>query len=77
MTGNHGNAPVIIGIDLAHLSRIGAFFFMCLNQVFSNMSAVDLFIRKKALFMLALCLYYFQYFDMHTHTHTHSHSLQS
>jgi ATP-binding cassette subfamily G (WHITE) protein 2 len=31
--------------------RLGAFFFMCLNQVFSNMSAVDLFIQRKALFI--------------------------
>lgn len=33
------------------LVRSGAFFFMIMNQVFSNMSAVDLFIRRKALFM--------------------------
>ena len=33
------------------LCRIGAIFFMVMNQIFSNMNAVDLFIRQKALFM--------------------------
>lgn len=31
--------------------RVGAFFFMIMSQVFSNMSAVDLFIQRKALFI--------------------------
>lgn len=34
--------------------RIGAFFFMTLNLVFINISAVDLFIKQKALFMWEL-----------------------
>lgn len=31
--------------------RIGAFFFIVLNQIFGNLSAVDVFIKQKALFM--------------------------
>ncbi len=31
--------------------RIGALFFIVMNQVFGNLSAVDVFIRQKALFM--------------------------
>ena len=33
------------------LCRVGAIFFTVMNQIFSNMNAVDLFIRQKALFM--------------------------
>ncbi|XP_019854880.1 PREDICTED: ATP-binding cassette sub-family G member 2-like [Amphimedon queenslandica] len=32
-------------------NRIGAIFFMVMNQIFSNMNAVDIFIRQKALFI--------------------------
>ena len=32
-------------------SRLGALFFMIMNQVLINLAAVDLFIRDKALFM--------------------------
>ena len=31
--------------------RIGAFFFIAMNIVFGNLSAVELFIRERALFM--------------------------
>ncbi|XP_064387242.1 broad substrate specificity ATP-binding cassette transporter ABCG2-like [Halichondria panicea] len=31
--------------------RIGAFFFIVMNQVFGNLSAVDVFIKQKALFI--------------------------
>ena len=31
--------------------RIGALFFIVLNTVFSNLSAVDVFIKQKAIFM--------------------------
>ena len=37
--------------NLFLILRSGAFIFMIMNQVFANMSAVDLFIRRKALFM--------------------------
>ena len=33
--------------------RLGALFFIIMNQVFGNLSAVDLFIKEKALFMYA------------------------
>ena len=31
--------------------RIGAIFFMIMNQIFGNMNAVELFITQKPLFM--------------------------
>jgi len=31
--------------------RLGAFFFIVMNYVFSNMAAVDIFIRERSLFM--------------------------
>ena len=31
--------------------RLGAIFFIVMNQVFSNLSAVDVFIKQKALFI--------------------------
>ena len=31
--------------------RIGAFFFIVMNIVFGNLSAVELFIRERSLFM--------------------------
>ncbi len=31
--------------------RIGAIFFIIMNQVFSNLSAIEVFIKQKALFM--------------------------
>ena len=34
-------------------SRLGVIFFIITNQVFGNLSAVDLFIKGKALFMYA------------------------
>ena len=33
--------------------RVGAFFFIVMNYVFSNMSAVDIFIKERAVFMWA------------------------
>ncbi len=33
------------------LCRFGAFFFMAINQVFLNLTALDIFIRQKPLFM--------------------------
>ena len=36
------------------LYRVGALFFIVMNQVFGNLSAIDLFIRQKALFMYEL-----------------------
>jgi len=32
-------------------NRVGAFFFIIMNQVFGNMSAVELFIKERAIFM--------------------------
>ena len=32
--------------------RVGVIFFLVMNQIFGNMSAVDLFVRQKSLFML-------------------------
>ena len=34
--------------------RLGALFFIIMNQVFGNLSAIDLFIKDKALFMSVL-----------------------
>ena len=31
--------------------RVGAFFFIVMNYVFGNMSAVDIFIKERAVFM--------------------------
>ena len=31
--------------------RVGAFFFIVMNQVFGNLSAVELFIKERAIFM--------------------------
>ena len=31
--------------------RVGAIFFIVMNQVFGNLSAIDLFIKQRALFM--------------------------
>jgi len=31
--------------------RLGAIFFIVINTVFGNLSAVDVFIRQKAIFM--------------------------
>ena len=33
------------------INRVGAFFFIVMNQVFGNMSAVELFIKERAIFM--------------------------
>jgi len=35
------------------VTRVGAFFFIVMNYVFSNMSAVDIFIKERAVFMWA------------------------
>ena len=37
----------LIGIE----NRTGAFFFIVMNQVFGNLSAVELFIKERAIFM--------------------------
>ena len=34
-----------------YVYRLGALFFIVLNQAFGNISAIDLFIKEKALFM--------------------------
>ena len=31
--------------------RVGAMFFIVMNQVFSNLSAIDIFIKQRALFL--------------------------
>ena len=33
------------------LFRIGVIFFIVMNQIFGNLSAIDLFIRQKHIFM--------------------------
>ena len=40
--------------------RVGAIFFIVLNQVFGNLSAVDLFVQQKALFMLVYKRYHME-----------------
>ena len=34
-----------------HPFRVGAIFFIIMNQVFGNLSATELFIKQRALFM--------------------------
>ena len=31
--------------------RVGAFFFVVMNQIFANLSAIDLFILERGIFM--------------------------
>lgn len=50
---------IVLGILFTFLStiiihfryRVGAFFFMIMNMVFGNLSAIDLFIKERKIFM--------------------------
>lgn len=39
------------------MNRTGAFFFIIMNQVFGNLSSVELFIHEREIFMLAFTLF--------------------
>ncbi len=50
-TGEKSNYCIFV-IAYNYIFRVGAIFFLIMNQVFGNLSAIDLFVKQKALFML-------------------------
>lgn len=54
-TGIIVNYPLsLFPLSLPH--RVGAVFFMIMNQVFTNLSAIDLFVRQRKVFVLAFII---------------------
>ena len=43
------SVALIVCISL--VARLGAFFFVMMNQVFANMSAIELFIKEREIFV--------------------------
>ena len=51
---------IIIIIVFFYCCRVGVIFFIVMNQIFGNLSAVDLFVAQKSLFMYVKKLIYYR-----------------
>ena len=67
--GSHGLVeevflPVYINKNLIFfVFRVGAFFFIIMNQIFGNLSALELFIKERSIFMYVAFIVQFDIFS--------------